>query len=91
MRKPLAVLGAIAAGFVAGILSAPKSGKETRADIKKKATEFKDEASKKAKKARAAADDSVDSIKSGAKKVGDAAAETAKSVKGNVTKRFGGK
>lgn len=35
------VLGA-AAGFVAGILLAPKSGKETREDIKQKALEAKD-------------------------------------------------
>lgn len=36
MKKALTVLGAAAAGFAAGILTAPKSGKETRADIKKK-------------------------------------------------------
>lgn len=35
-----AVLG-IAAGVIAGILTAPKSGKETRADIKDKASELK--------------------------------------------------
>ena len=41
MKKVLTVLGAAAAGFAAGILTAPKSGKETRADIKKKAGELK--------------------------------------------------
>ena len=36
MKKLLTVVGAAAAGFVAGILTAPKSGKETRKDLKKK-------------------------------------------------------
>lgn len=36
-----AIVGA-AAGVVAGILTAPKSGKETRDDIKRKALETKD-------------------------------------------------
>lgn len=39
MSKGKVALGAIigaAAGVVAGILTAPKSGKETRADLKKK-------------------------------------------------------
>lgn len=36
-----AIIGA-ATGVVAGILTAPKSGKETREDIKDKATEAKD-------------------------------------------------
>src|SRR5690606_19391059 len=37
-----------AAGFAAGILLAPKSGKETREDIKAKALETKDRAEEKA-------------------------------------------
>lgn len=99
MKKVLTAIGLAAAGFVAGILTAPKSGKETRADFKKKADEMKKEADKKTKEAKkfadekltqakAAAKDSVESIKSGAQKVGDAAAETARDVKGNVEKRF---
>lgn len=39
MKKLLTVIGVAVAGFTAGILAAPKSGKETRADIKKHATE----------------------------------------------------
>ena len=35
-----AIIGA-AAGIVAGVLTAPKSGKQTRGDIKKKAAELK--------------------------------------------------
>jgi len=37
------------AGYVAGILTAPKSGKETRKDIQKKAAKAKSEAEKKLK------------------------------------------
>ncbi|MDO4780985.1 MAG: YtxH domain-containing protein [Candidatus Saccharibacteria bacterium] len=88
MKKVLAVVGAVAAGFVAGILTAPKSGKETRADIKKKAGELKAEAGKYAKKTKAAAKDAASSLKAGAQKVGDVASETARDVKGNVEKRF---
>ena len=90
MGKKLVTTGIIAAvtGFAAGILLAPKSGKETRADIKKKADKMKVEADKKAKQAKAAAKDSLASMKSGAQKVGDAAVETARDVKGNVEKRF---
>ena len=40
-----AIVGA-AAGVLAGMLTAPKSGQETRADIKKKAEELKQESSK---------------------------------------------
>lgn len=88
MKKLLAVIGAAAAGFAAGILTAPKSGKETRADLRKKADEAKVAAEKRAKQAKLAAKDSVDSIKTGAQKVGDAAVETARGVKENVEKRF---
>ena len=46
MSKKLAIgaiVGAIA-GLAAGVLTAPKSGRETRDDIKKKAEEMKDKA-----------------------------------------------
>lgn len=52
MSKGKIALGAVvgmAAGLVAGFLTAPKSGKETRADLKAKANELKVEADKKAK------------------------------------------
>ncbi len=52
MSKGKFALGAIigaAAGLVAGFLTAPKSGKETRADLKAKAEEIKSDAEKKAK------------------------------------------
>jgi gas vesicle protein len=48
MSKAINTLVAAAAGFAAGILLAPKSGKETREDIKAKALETKDRAAEKA-------------------------------------------
>ncbi len=48
MSKVVKIVGAAAVGFIAGILLAPKSGKETRADIKRKAVEAKDFAVEKA-------------------------------------------
>lgn len=49
--KDLAIGAAIAAGvgYVAGILTAPKSGKETRKDIENEAKKAKNEAEKKLK------------------------------------------
>ena len=88
MKKVLAIIGAAAAGFAAGILTAPKRGKETRKDLKKKAIKLKADTEKVAGKAAAVAKDSVDSLKVGSRKVGDAVTETAKDVKGNVEKRF---
>ncbi len=88
MKKVLAILGAAAAGFAAGVLTAPKSGKETRKDLKKKAGKLKSDAEKVADKAAAAAKNSVDSLKTGSQKVGDAVTETAKGVKSNVEKQF---
>lgn len=91
MKKVMTVLGAAVAGFAAGILTAPKSGKETREDLKKKAKEAQKVAEKKAKEAQKVAEDGVKTVKSVAKKVGDAANETVRDAKGNVEKRFGGK
>ncbi len=54
MGKKLAIgalIGA-AAGLVAGVLTAPKSGRETRDDIKKKAEELKSKADSASSKTR---------------------------------------
>lgn len=45
----LGTIVAAAAGYVAGILTAPKSGKETREDLKNKAVETKEQAEKQLK------------------------------------------
>lgn len=56
--------------------------------MKDKAVKLKADTEKVACKATAAAKDSVDSLKAGSQKVGDAVVETAKDVKGDVEKRF---
>ena len=58
-----AVIGA-AAGVIAGILTAPKSGKETRDDIKSKAEELKH-------KATNAVDKAIDDTKGAANSLKD--------------------
>ena len=57
-----ALIGA-AAGIVAGFLTAPKSGRETRADIKSKAEELKNQAAQKADEAKAKVGDVADAVK----------------------------
>ena len=86
MKKVLTVLGAAVAGFAAGILAAPKSGKETRADIKKKAGELKTATAKITKKAQSAAKDDAKTVKAGAQKIGDIATGTARTVKADAEK-----
>lgn len=48
-KKAGVIASAIGAGVVAGLMLAPKSGKETREDIKNKATETKESIEAKAK------------------------------------------
>ncbi len=59
----LGVLIGAAAGVVTGILTAPKSGKETRADIKAKASDVKAKATAKAKDVKKKASDVTDDVK----------------------------
>ena len=66
MSKGKFVLGALvgaAAGVVAGMLTAPKSGKATRADIKAKAAELKGEAARRAGEVKDASTDVVNDVK----------------------------
>lgn len=65
MTKNKFALGAIigvAAGLIAGVLTAPKSGKETRADIRHKADELKGEAVKRADSVKNKSADVVDDL-----------------------------
>lgn len=55
------IIGAVA-GLIAGILTAPKSGKETRADLKVKADELKDTAAKKTDEIREVAAKKTDAL-----------------------------
>ena len=68
MSKLIKLAFAATAGFVAGILLAPKSGKETRADIKTKANELKDKAEAEVDKAKSSIDKSVSDAKKKLKK-----------------------
>jgi len=52
-----------AAGFVAGILTAPKSGKETRKDIKSAATKAKTEAEKTLKALHSDLNEKINEVK----------------------------
>jgi len=64
-----AAIGAVA-GIVAGVLVAPKSGKETRADIKRTAGELKDKAVKVGSDTKSAAKDAQKDLKGKLKKRG---------------------
>lgn len=99
MAKAKFALGAligVAAGFITGLLTAPKSGKDTREEFKQKATEKKKEAMIKGEKARAKAsviaEDAVekadklaakaaDTVIQSAGKVADKVVETTKDLK----------
>ena len=56
----LAFLGGTVAGVVAGLLLAPKSGEETRRDLKGYARRTEEEVLEKAKEARAALDETIE-------------------------------
>lgn len=84
-------LVASAAGYLAGILTAPKSGKETRKDIKNTAVKAKKEAEAKLKKLHSELDELIADGKkkaakltSGAKKELDSAIDSAKAAKEKV-------
>lgn len=71
--KKLAIGTALAAatGYVVGILTAPKSGKETRQDIKDAAVKTKDEAQKQIKKLHAELDELASKAKYKASEMSD--------------------
>lgn len=75
--KKFAIFAALAAalGYVAGILTAPKSGKETREDIKEAAQKGMSEAEKQLKKVLAELSDRIDELKQQGEKLGDRAAK----------------
>lgn len=79
------IIGAIA-GAVAGFLTAPKSGKETRDDIKRRAGQAKVEAEKRVEEVKVKAEEVAGEAKKavdGAKHVAESAVE---GVKGGFTK-----
>ncbi len=68
-RLAISAVIAAAAGYIAGILTAPKSGKDTRKDIQDTAVKVKTEAEKKLKALHSELNDLLDQAKSGARKV----------------------
>lgn len=67
MSKGKFALGTIigaAVGLVAGILTAPKSGKETRAELKMKGEVLKSDAAKKAEQVQTKASEVVEDVRS---------------------------
>lgn len=84
MAKSKNILLAAAAGFIAGILFAPKSGKETREDINEKVEDAKQFTSDRIAQAKGMVKDGVDTVKHGAKTVGDQAGELAKSARSSA-------
>jgi gas vesicle protein len=94
MNKIVSVLLAAAGGFAAGVLLAPKSGKETRQDIKDRTTQYKgkaedgfEEAKKGAKLVKDELSEGAESIKTIAEDASAGAGRTAQRVKEEVSKR----
>lgn len=85
-NRAVHVIAAAAIGFVAGILLAPKSGEETRKEIKGKAREAKDYAGEKVEQVKAAAKDARVSLREGADHVSDEATHFAKSAKSSASR-----
>lgn len=78
-----AVIGA-AAGVVAGMLTAPKSGKDTRTDLKRKADELKTDANATAEKVKAKTAKTAEEVKARADKVATDAKATVNDYRGRV-------
>ena len=70
MSKSLAIIVAAAAGFIGGILLAPKSGKDTREDLMSKKDDIQDRAKK-----------SLDTFKNSAAEVQDEVKASVRDVK----------
>lgn len=73
----IGALIAAAAGYAAGILTAPQSGKETRRDIKEGVVKGVTEAEKELKKLYAELNKLIDTIKATTDKIGDSASKEA--------------
>lgn len=86
--EKLAVGAAIAAaaGYVAGILTAPKSGKDTRQDIQKAAAKARAEAEHKLKSLHSELTELIDRGKDGAEKLEDKAKKQFMNILDNAQK-----
>lgn len=86
MSKTMKLIIATAIGFAAGVLLAPKSGKETRQDLKDKAAEKKELLDVKVEQVKGAVRDSVVSLKHGASNAGTEAEGLATSARSSAQK-----
>jgi len=93
MAKGKLAIGAVitaAAAFIGGVLLAPKSGKETRAEIKKDALKVKDVAVNEAEELKGKATDVANDVSFKVKEVSDDVIAKAKEVKGHFDKAVEG-
>lgn len=91
MSKTKFVLGAIVGAVVgagAALLTAPKSGKETREDLKRKASDLKDEVRAQAGKVVGAAQKVSETTKAGSRRVAREVADTVEKAAKDVEKRL---
>jgi gas vesicle protein len=77
MGKIISVLAAAVGGFVAGVLLAPKSGKETREDLKGKADSIK-------QKSTESFDRASEEVKAGGRRLKKIASESVENIKENA-------
>lgn len=70
-RTAIKLLAAAAVGFAAGLLLAPKSGEQTRRELKDKALDAKEYASDKAEQVKGAARSGYETVREGAMEIGD--------------------
>lgn len=96
MKKLLGLVAAAGVGYVAGLLFAPKSGKETRLDIKSKLDNLKEATSEKMDSAKDVYDESVTKVKKSAGEISEEItiiaqeAQTSAGHIGKEARRFGG-
>lgn len=81
MSRMINVLTAAIGGFIAGILLAPKSGKETREDLMNKAREAKDVATEQVDRVKDGVKEGYESMRSNAQDAAKEAKEFGQSVK----------
>ena len=93
MAKGKLALGALlgaAAGFAAGILTAPKSGKETREDLKDTANKLKTEATDELEKAKGVATEKGNEVKKKAEAVAEDVTGRAQDVRARTEQAIDG-
>lgn len=73
-----------AGSFIAGMLLAPKSGKETRRDLMDKANEYKDKANDGIEQMKKSANSAKDDLAEGVESMKDTAKDAVKSVKRTI-------